>query len=894
MQYPPPSEINAVFNPADFQQSSTSTSFSGDYVPIDGNATVNDVKIFTGTIELLGSGESETATLTNNSLMMGDTTTADIASTLNNNMLEIKNGDENFMRNTFEGFSYKTLVGANNQYINQGTIYYADQLDQCAMKLSAWNGSSLYDTIINRTNLTQIVENGVSITSSKTALISDVIDAGNGTFTNQVSFSNFAPHSETLPTQYNDLTTKQYVDNLVGTNSGTGLLMYLNYSVSSGISTYKQLANQYSLLASTTNTTPSLGTNLVAGFITDSNIPYIYGGTISAGIFNLNLYAYVSTNTGTLNAYYTINKYDTITSTPTLIATSGNSSDINGTNSSAPDLYHMSCSFPSTSFLSTDRLLILIYTVGTGMGSGATISTEFQGSYYSYLLTPISSGNLIGADNSWTGTNTFLNTVSLYQPTITTGPLTMPVDSSILYGNTGTLSIGNSTNNISNSTGIRLPSYIDGVDLTGGIYLGYNHSGPTAYLRTSLPILADGTTTNSALYCNYIHPRFNSNTLYLGGDLTSGSVQIGNATMTGGITIGSTTAGTQSLNGIWNMTQLRCTTLASNSSGATVALYTALTGTLNVGGGCTMNLNTTGNTTTKLGNIGNTQIGTSTSLISTSNNIQQISSTNSISLYTLTTGTITIGSTITGTQTLGGTWTIGTGLKTNSITGIAVGNTVGIYPTSTGTVSIGDNAGILNIGAGSTVGDIQIGSASQSGTTSLYSGAASNGITLLSPLYSNYGLSYTSSKQIGWTVSSNASQSTANQTAVGTYTVYATGSGATLHQLTAGVYLFCGNGSLVINNGTGTTNLLSMQVVYNATSATSTSTTINTLISPPNNLFGQNMYLITPFTGSQVITVSSVNNNKYYGFSANFSISAVYNTGNVKMLFDSYSITRIA
>jgi hypothetical protein len=97
-------------------------------------------------------------------------------------------------------------------------------------------------------------------------------------------------------------------------------------------------------------TTDSLGTNLISSFMSVSNVPYIHGSTINAGLFTMNIFAYVSTNNGILNMYFTINKYDTLTDTITLIATSGNSSDINGKNADAPDLYHMTCSFPILHF----------------------------------------------------------------------------------------------------------------------------------------------------------------------------------------------------------------------------------------------------------------------------------------------------------------------------------------------------------------------------------------------------------------------------------------------------------------------------------------------------------------------------------------------------------------
>jgi hypothetical protein len=49
-------------------------------------------------------------------------------------------------------------------------------------------------------------------------IISDQIITGTKTFQNQVTFETYVPHCDTLATQYNDLTTKAYVDAIVGSN----------------------------------------------------------------------------------------------------------------------------------------------------------------------------------------------------------------------------------------------------------------------------------------------------------------------------------------------------------------------------------------------------------------------------------------------------------------------------------------------------------------------------------------------------------------------------------------------------------------------------------------------------------------------------------------------------
>ncbi len=465
--------------------------------------------------------------------------------------------------------------------------------------------------------------------------------SGTKTFTGQVSFESYAPHCDTLATFGNDLCTKAYVDAVVNSNTGSGLIFYLDQSMTSDITAYKTLTTTYYYGEPTVYlTTPSLGTNLISGFITDDTIPYVFGSPIAAGLFTVQLFAYVSTNTGQLNCYFTVNKYDTLTSTVTLLATSGNSSDINGTNSSAPDLYHMSCSVPETPYLSTDRMLILIYSTGTGMGSGATITTCFEGNYYSFVNTPISSGgNILTQNNNWTGTNNFTTTTTIptaptatsdstaancayvqsnltaltssisstyltiasaastyqtiagmtsyltvvnaastylsqssaastYQtlsgmstyltvanaastyltkssPIVSSGNLTLVSGSSLLYGSGGQLLIGSTTNNLLQSTGLRIPKYLDGIDYTAGIFVGFNHTG--GYLRSNLAVVCDGIGTASQLYTDYISPKTSdTGSITIGPSLTSGSIILGNVSQTGSITLASSPPSTDS------------------------------------------------------------------------------------------------------------------------------------------------------------------------------------------------------------------------------------------------------------------------------------------------------------------------------------------------------------
>lgn len=151
-----------------------------------------------------------------------------------------------------------------------------------------------------------------------------------------------------------------------------------------------------------------------------------------------------------------------------------------------------------------------------------------------YIGNALTTGNIMIGNSSMTGTCTIecsgITIPNLVKSVKATDPIYLfPVQSSII-------TIGSITYNTSSTTGIQLPKYIDSVDTTSGIFLGYNHTG--GYLNSNLAIVLDGNTTSNAIYLNYIHPRTeNTGTLYIGNALTTGNIIIGNSSMTGTCTI---------------------------------------------------------------------------------------------------------------------------------------------------------------------------------------------------------------------------------------------------------------------------------------------------------------------------------------------------------------------
>jgi hypothetical protein len=196
--------------------------------------------------------------------------------------------------------------------------------------------------------------------------------------TGQITFTQ-PPHSVT-PLLGNDLTTKSYVDGLVGQYSG-GYNLYLNYSETLTVDsiTYKKLSHTVSSAVQQSTTITTNGSNqLIATFISDEiNIT-----EIPTGLWSLYLYGGISATGGVVYYFFKIRK--NTGGVLSDIATSGNSIDINATPSTNPDVYHMNATISSpVSVLITDRIIIEVYCVKIS-GTNVQLTTYFESSYYSY------------------------------------------------------------------------------------------------------------------------------------------------------------------------------------------------------------------------------------------------------------------------------------------------------------------------------------------------------------------------------------------------------------------------------------------------------------------------------------------------------------------------------
>jgi len=218
----------------------------------------------------------------------------------------------------------------------------------------------------------------------------------------QASFDT-PPHSVS-PILGNDLTTKGYVDSLVGQYSG-GFNLYLNYSETLTVNSinYKKLSQTVSSAVQQSITITTNGTNqLIASFISDAiNITQI-----PAGLWSMVLYGGVSGAGGVLYYFFKIRKNSGGVITD--LITSGNSPDINATPSANPDAYHMNATIDTPiTLLLTDRIIIEVYCIKIS-GVNVDLTTYFESSYYSYVQTTLNAGTtLLSSNNNWLGDNTF-------------------------------------------------------------------------------------------------------------------------------------------------------------------------------------------------------------------------------------------------------------------------------------------------------------------------------------------------------------------------------------------------------------------------------------------------------------------------------------------------------
>jgi hypothetical protein len=203
----------------------------------------------------------------------------------------------------------------------------------------------------------------------------------------------------------NDAAPKGYVDSLVGQYAG-GFNLFFNYSqTDASYVTFKSLSQLVSPSAGEiVPTTINTGNNLIAQFITEP----LGIETIPVGLWDAFVYGAINAIGGDAHYYFELWK-KTALNVDSLLGTSGISPDINASPNNNPTSYSMILPISTAIPLAlTDRLYVVLYVNYNGATS-RSLSTYFEGSYYSFLQTSLNAGTtLLSSNNTWTGTNNFL------------------------------------------------------------------------------------------------------------------------------------------------------------------------------------------------------------------------------------------------------------------------------------------------------------------------------------------------------------------------------------------------------------------------------------------------------------------------------------------------------
>jgi hypothetical protein len=203
----------------------------------------------------------------------------------------------------------------------------------------------------------------------------------------------------------NDATPKGYVDSLVGQYAG-GFNLFFNYSqTDASYVTFKALSQLVSPSAGEiVPTTINTGNNFIAQFITEP----LGIDTIPIGLWDAFVYGAINAIGGDVHYFFELWK-KTALNVDTLLGTSGISPDVNASPNNNPTSYSMILTIPTAIPLElNDRLYIIIYASYNGSTS-RSLSTYFEGNYYSFVQTSLNAGTtLLSSNNTWTGINNFV------------------------------------------------------------------------------------------------------------------------------------------------------------------------------------------------------------------------------------------------------------------------------------------------------------------------------------------------------------------------------------------------------------------------------------------------------------------------------------------------------
>ncbi len=192
---------------------------------------------------------------------------------------------------------------------------------------------------------------------------------------------------------------------------GSGQQLYLNNNTSGSLASTKQLGlNPDFGSISTITSIGNVSNSLVQSFITDSNIPFLT--MLPVGVWNMNIFALSNSATFTGSSfYYIVSKVDASNNITQIVTTASTPTPII---SQSILLYTSVIAIPQTTLLTTDRIMIRLYSNSTVVSRTMTFSFD-DTSTASHMDTNLQGTLIFNTSNTWTGTNNFQTIVS---PTI--------------------------------------------------------------------------------------------------------------------------------------------------------------------------------------------------------------------------------------------------------------------------------------------------------------------------------------------------------------------------------------------------------------------------------------------------------------------------------------------
>jgi hypothetical protein len=465
---------------------------------------------------------------------------------------------------TYLNINYSQGININGNAGSEGQALKKDASNNMiwATGIADWVGTATTDL-----NMASYSINNVSSINA--------ISATDLPINGQVVF-NAPPHCDTNPVLGNDLTNKGYVDSLVGQYGGS-LNLFFNYSdsASSPPAGYKQLSPTITTALTTAVNTTTNGTTEVEveSFITTQlNID-----SLPAGVWSGNFNGRSEDKNATISYVMRVYKY-TIDNVETEIGTGATSTYIN-TEVTAD--YYAYLVVPTTPLALTDRLVVKLFVVKTGSGANKTITTNFEGEFYSYVSSSLNAGTtLLSSNNVWTGTNNFeafgIKSTSIDSATtlnLGTGTAT----TSTLGKSTGITNINGNTIPISGTTSTTITAPT--INLVGNVKSTNIDSATTL-------TIGNGTTTTTTLGRSAGITAVNGNTIPITGTTSItvtaptinlvGNVKSTNIDSATTLTIGNGTATTSTLG--------RTSNTATNINGGSIGISgnTTITGTASV------------------------------------------------------------------------------------------------------------------------------------------------------------------------------------------------------------------------------------------------------------------------------------------------------------------------